>query len=362
MTSVHNQKDVRIFQKECISLVKAGYEVFLVAPGENGIADKVHIIGFGENETKRWKRVLFSPRKVYRLAKKVDADIYHFHDPELLPYGFLLKKRGKKVIFDSHENLFLQMEEKSYIPIIFRKLFGKLFSGFLKIICRSFDAIISVDPQICDKYNKINSNTVLVSNFPIIEDEICNTKAPDNRIAFAGGVDQQWNHIAIIKALEKTDEKINYTICGRVDNNYLEMMKNLPGWNQVDYLGVLPHKQVLHILNTSRIGVALCNYSNNTNQKLGTLGNTKLFEIMMTGIPVICTKFVLWEKIIREYECGICIDDPQDSVQIAAAINYILDNPQTARHMGKQGRTAVRDKFNWKIEEKKLLDLYYRLT
>ena len=34
MTSAHQPGDTRIFQKECVSLAKAGYQVFLVQRGE----------------------------------------------------------------------------------------------------------------------------------------------------------------------------------------------------------------------------------------------------------------------------------------------------------------------------------------
>ena len=36
MTSAHQPGDTRIFQKECVSLAKAGYQVFLVQRGEAG--------------------------------------------------------------------------------------------------------------------------------------------------------------------------------------------------------------------------------------------------------------------------------------------------------------------------------------
>ncbi len=361
ITSAHSQNDVRIFQKECVSLARNGYDVFLVAPGDSCVKQGVQIAGFGEKEGKRWKRMLLSTKKAYRLAKQVDADIYHFHDPELLPYGWLLKKNGKKVIFDSHENLFQLMQDKDYIPPAARKCFDRVFNSFLRLICKKLDAVISVDPHICREYKRINKNTVLITNYPILEKVPESSDEDPVGIAFAGGVDRQWNHEAVIRAMEKLGEKAVYTICGKADSQYLEQIRQLPCWEQVDFRGEVPHEEALRVLRSNSIGVALCSYSKNTNQKKGTLGNTKLFEIMMAGLPVICTRFELWEKIIKKYQCGICVDDPQNAEEIAQAVTYLLDHPQEAKKMGGGGCRAVKEKFNWWQEEKKLLQLYCKL-
>jgi hypothetical protein len=53
--------------------------------------------------------------QVYRKALKTDADIYHLHDPELMPLGLLLKLQRKKVIYDVHENLPKQISIKHWI-------------------------------------------------------------------------------------------------------------------------------------------------------------------------------------------------------------------------------------------------------
>ena len=59
-----------------------------------------------------------------------------------------------------------------------------------------------------------------------------------------------------------------------------------------------------------------------------------MFEYMSAGIPVICSNFPLWRDIIEKHQCGICVD-PQNSSEIALAIDFLAQNPKEAKVMGK---------------------------
>ena len=90
------------------------------------------------------------------------------------------------------------------------------------------------------------------------------------------------------------------------------------------------------------------------------MGNTKIFEEMMAGLPIICTDFKLWEEFVHRYDCGICID-PSDVSAIVAALKRLTDDPDEARRMGANGRRAVELEFNWHTQEKILTELYEKL-
>jgi glycosyltransferase involved in cell wall biosynthesis len=86
----------------------------------------------------------------------------------------------------------------------------------------------------------------------------------------------------------------------------------------------------------------------------------KMFEYMSAGIPVIASNFALWRDIIEGNQCGICVD-PMNPEAIAAAIDYLIEHPEDAKKMGENGRKAVLEKYNWLMEEKKLINLYKEL-
>lgn len=356
MTSAHGPEDVRIFHKECISLVKAGYEVYLVERGESYEKSGVHIVGVGQPSGGRFSRMTAFAKKVYEAALKVDADIYHFHDPELLPYGLKLKKKGKKVIFDSHEDTLESILEKTWIPSVLRKTMYHWFSHHQKSVCREIDAVITVTPHLTAFFRQMNPNITQVANYPIIEEWGAMPTFQEKYLVFAGGISSQWNHHQIIETLKQIPE-CRYLLCGNGDEAYLQGLQALPAWGQVNFLGSIPHAQVAEKLSRGYMGLALLTPCRNSDWHNGTMGNTKIFEEMMAGLPVVCTDFALWREFVERYHCGICVD-PENVEEIANAIRYLLDNPEEAKRMGENGRRAVKEEFNWGVEEEKLLALY----
>lgn len=363
VTSVHPAGDVRIFHRECVSLARrhdeAGdscYEVFLVAPNvEDGCLEGVNIRGV-ELPTARLQRQLFLDR-VFRKAVEVDAFLYHLHDPELLDLGLRLKRCGKKVVFDSHEDVPAQLLTKEYLPQWSRKPLSKLYSIMEREKIKRFDAVVTVTPLIADRLRSANSRCVMVTNFPVFIDKPHRWEdRPERYVCFAGGVDERYMHDKIIESLRYTCAR--YLLAGKsFFQSYMDKLKSMDTWAKVDYLGVVPPERVSEIYDRADIGLVLLDYLPNVGYRKGTLGVLKLFEYMMAGIPVVATDFDLWKEIVEGEKCGICVD-PHDVHAIADAINHLLDHPDEARQMGENGRQAVRRKYNWTTQEHVLFGLY----
>jgi len=358
LTSVHDRFDARIFQKECRSLLNVGYDVSLVVADAKGdaIVDNIHIFDVGTEEN-RIKRFLNTIKKVKEKAIELDCDIYHFHDPELIFAGLSLKRLGKKVIFDMHENVPADISEKEYIPVFLRKILSLIYEQIENYSVKRFDGIVSTRQSINDRLIQYNNNIRLVTNFPEIVTEIEKTGSEISTICFAGAIVPNWQHKEIIQAIENIDN-VRYLLAGPADHKYLEELKSLKGWEKVDYLGVVPFKDVKEMYKKATIGVAIYIYCKNMDGTTGNLANTKLFEFMNWEIPIVCTDYSLWKEIVMEQEeCGICVN-PYDINAISDGIKYIINNPESAIQMGKRGRLAMINKYNWQSQEKILFELY----
>lgn len=359
MTSAHQSTDTRIFHKQCVSLAKAGYTVYLVATGESYYKSGVQVIGIGEQSNTRTKRMLQTTKKIYKTSLRLNADIYHLHDPELLPYALKLKRKGKKVIFDSHEDYLSTISEKNWIPKILRPIVKKAYIAYEEYIVKKLDGAVVCYHWTADRFNKYCENVMMVLNFPIVDDSknIPQMKFDKRAISFAGGISPQWCHKEILKSLLDVPN-VTYELAGKLGGVYGSELQQMEEWNKVNYHGVLPLDRVFtDVYEKSSIGMALLDYIPQCKGTVGNLSNTKFFEFMYMGLPLICTDFTLWKEIIDEEECGIYVN-PHDIDSIRSSVVYLLDNPEISRKMGENGRKAIFSKYNWKKEEGKLLELY----
>lgn len=364
MTSAHPAEDVRIFQKECVSLAKAGYDVYLVERGESCEKDGVHIVGVGEIPAGRLKRMTEGAKKVYKAAKAVDADIYHLHDPELLPYGIKLKKAGKKVIFDSHEDYKTMLKYKPYLPRWACGLVAGLYGRYERSVLRRIDGLVF--PALQNGKHPFEGqcrHLAVVNNLPRLE-ELYDQYDPDI---------PKYERSAVYIGIMTYNRGITHMVqaaaqCGCTaylggdfsTEAYREELQALPEYDScVRYLGHLSRPQVLNTLQRCQIGMA--NILNVAQYNMYDNLATKVYEYMSLGIPVILSKTPYNNGVMEEYRFGISVE-PDNLGDISSAMTYLLDHPDEARQMGENGRRAVREKFNWEKEAENLLALYAEIA
>lgn len=359
--------DIRVFHKECLSLVKAGYDVTIVCPNaEDKDLQGIHIRGVRYNAEGDFTRFTKLPKLLYKKALEVDADIYHFNDPASIKYGVKLKKNGKKVIFDAFEDHpSLWMERGTGLKRLLYKIIGVLYKHYEQKKCASFDAVICCYHWTKERLQKVNPICELVFNFPIVNNEEINTPKGVNplspSICYAGTISNDWNISTIIDAIEGSC--IVFNLAGwPADDMMMDNIKSKRGWQEVVFHGKLSKQEVIEeVYNHSDIGIALYHYSPICHGKVGNMSNNKLFEYMLMGMPVICTDFDLWKDVIEKNHCGICVT-PNDKNAIRKAIEQIVSHPENAIEMGKNGQRMVLEKYNWSSQEKILLDVYHRIN
>lgn len=360
LTTVHSRRDTRIFLKMCCSLGAAGHRMTLiVADGMgNGNEEGIKILDVG-NSAGRLQRMVGATRHVLARALSVDADVYHAHDPELLPACLLLKRHGKRVIFDAHEDLPLQILSKPYLPSPVRRSISVLAGAFERFACKRLDAVVAATPAIRNKFLTHEIAAVDINNFPTLgeleTDIVWSDKAKE--VCYVGGITAIRGIREIVSAMAFCRTSARLNLGGSFAEPTVKAeVERFSGWSAVNELGFLSRLEMKATLGRSLAGIVTFLPEPN---HLSAQPN-KMFEYMSAGLPVIASNFPLWREIIEGNQCGICVD-PSNPKAIAEAVDWLVENPSRAKEMGENGRRAVQDRYNWDVERRKLLALYDQL-
>lgn len=360
LTSVHPRYDTRVFVKMCSSVAELGHEVTLVVADGRGdeVRSGVRIRDVGASLS-RSDRMRNAPWKVLAAALEVDSDVFHMHDPELLQIGGRLKSAGKRVVFDSHEDVPKQILGKHYLSKPVALVLSKVFGVFETFACRRLDGVIAATPTIRDKFKKHHSNVIDINNFPLLQelDSGGGWSGKKDEICYVGGISRLRGIDVAVEAMQYLRSGARFNLGGKfIDPDLERTIKTLPGWDRVNDLGFLDRAGVREVLGRSVAGlVTLLPAPNHVDSQ-----PNKMFEYMSAGIPVIASNFPLLREFVEGNDCGLCVD-PHDPRAVAAAIDELVFDQGKARRMGENGRKAVVERYNWEVEEKKLLGFYQQI-
>ena len=359
-TSVHIWKDTRIFIKEASSLAKH-FDVELHAPAdfEYKKINNVKIYGLPLWKTQKDRRAI---RKLIKeRLKKSDADVYHFHDPELIPIGLYLKLKGKTVVYDAHENISKQVLTKEWIAKPIRRLISIGMFIFEKFSSIFFDRIITVIPSIKKSFLPFNKKTDIIYNYPMLQEvEIKKFEEKEVDAIYVGSVTRIRNIFNMIKAgeiVKKNKPNVLFKIVGPIDE---ELKKEVDEYiiehdlkENVIITGRMDYNLMVQELLKSKIGLGVILPQKNLIDSV----STKMFEYMMFRLYVVASNFPLWKELVDEIQCGVTVD-PSDPQSIADAVIYALENEKILKEKSQNAYKYIVEEYNWGIEEKKLINIY----
>jgi glycosyltransferase involved in cell wall biosynthesis len=363
MATVHPPFDVRVFDKHCRTLAEAGYEVvYVTAHDRTEVRDGVTVKGVPKARSRRDRLTHVLPA-VIRAAFREDADIHHFHDVELILAGYLLKLRGKKVIYDVHENYPADVfREKPYLPRWVRHALAGAVAGAEWLAGRWFDGTVAVTTVIAARFPA--ARTVVVRNYARVGELQAGVTGPPYRerepiALFTGGLTPIRCAVEMVAMSDRLRDITGYAtvVVGRPESTaYVDQLALRPGWDRMRYEGIVASARVRQLLGEARLGLVL----NLPRDDFLELATNKLFEYMAAGLPVVSTDIPFWRTIVEETRCGIVVDGA-DAMQIADAVRWLLEHPAEAEAMGERGRRAAEELYDWKSEERTLLQLYDRI-
>lgn len=346
LSTVHNPRDNRVFRKECVSLARAGADVwFIGAQDDDEVVDGVHIVGVGA-ATGRVDRFTRRQLRAWRALDRVSPDLVHVHDPELIPLVLAWKMlRGRAAVYDAHENLVGQIEGKEYLPDAVKPVARLLAKTLIGAADHCFDGIVASTPTVLGFYH--NRNRAVGRNYPLLADY---PATPDLQ-----KVEGQAVYVGMLSAGRQVDRKFemiartpgsHLTVAGLPDPEVKHFFDDLTADQHVDWLGRVPGGEVPRILAESRVGIAFFLPLKNYQEALPT----KLFEYMAAGIPFISTDLPFLVDLFKDRDCGVFVDTAADASAAAEALAALLSDPQRCARMGANGRRFFEEELNFDAE------------
>ena len=206
VTTVHPSRDPRIFEKECRTLVQAGYEVHLVAqhPRDEVLEGvQIHALPTPRSRIDRATRIKRCARE---WVERIGPRIVHFHDPELITLGSSLRRQGRVVVYDVHENTYDQILHKPYIPRLLRPLAATAYRWVERRHLRGL-ATVHVLDTIAQRYPQPR---VTVRNLPMIQTAAAEMPVKDFgarpiRLIYAGAVSRTRGGMTMLHLAEDLD-------------------------------------------------------------------------------------------------------------------------------------------------------------
>ena len=188
-TSVHRADDHRL-RKESRSLVSAGYDLVMVAPHERDETIDNYRVRAIPRPLTRPERMTRTAWSAYSAARREQAALYHFHDPELLPLALLLKMQGKRVIYDAHEDVPRDIMLKTYIPKLPRWLLAQFARVAEKGSAMLLDGVVVASDHMIGGFRAAR-RVISVRNFPDLarfQAQQRRANCPEFRIIYIGSL------------------------------------------------------------------------------------------------------------------------------------------------------------------------------
>ncbi len=289
-------------------------------------------------------------------GRKKKYDFYHSNDLNTLLQGVLCSKffRRRKLIYDSHE---VQTSRTGYNS----RIYGWMEKGLLRF----------VDEMIAENHTRAKYNEKLyglypkvVHNYPIPAlpekskavdlHEMLGLPDSEPILLYQGGIQMGRGLEKLVEAVPMMEKgTLVFIGDGKIKTSLMSMVAERGLEDRVKFIPKVPVDDLLHYTRNAYLGFQVLN---NICFNHYSASSNKLFEYMMSGVPVIACSFPEIQKVVEKEKIGVCVDS-HDPRSIADGVNHLLRNPEIREQMS-QNCLAARKKYNWKQEKENFIKIY----
>src|ERR1700728_1854 len=363
----HAQLKSRSFHRQCMPLAAEGFRVRFVSPASNtGRREGVDFVAL--KQTGKRRRSLFSSGSLLPVLLRQRATIYCFQDPQLLPVALALKLIfRKRIIYDAYEDFPSMARSKHSIPRILRPLTSKIIASLERVAANCFDGVTTADPFTLRRLARAGRSRKLVFfNFPNLDFFPPPKETPKKfDLVYRGGISVRAGSWILLDAMRLLADRgkmpsllfIGYFDDAASETALLERIHSLGLTANIEFRGRMPHENMARALSEARVGVSPLQDT----PKFRLNIPVKIFEYWACGLPVVASDLPPIRPFFRNVPAGI-LHQPGNAAELAQSIGWLLDHPNMATRMGKQGRSAVTQRFNNESEVRRLRHFFARIA
>lgn len=370
--TLHPVTDMRVFDRQIMTLARNGYRVTIYGLGEGPprMVRGVRVHPVARNLGPLRQRLRTIARLAWH-AFATDADIYHFHDPDLLPVGAALRLlKHRPVIYDVHELYRIKFKLKASKYPWLQRLVTGIYGRIETALGRLIGNISAVYTQDTDRYRPLGCRVVLTPNYA--KRELYTDQAPTREawkrrrdtLIYVGAVNPARGALLMIEAMrlvQRERPRAELIVTRRFHQRSCEetIMRKLA---EPEYAGTLrfapdtPGSELPALVRQAMVGLS----------PLRDVGQyriavpSKFFDYMGESLAIIASDLPPSRTYVQDVGCGLLV--PADDVEAwAAAILELLNDSDRAYEMGVRGHAAFRERFNWEACEPAFLEFYQAL-
>ena len=274
VTTLHPRDDARILHREIGTLKRIPkFDVTLLVADGLGLQElgdhdgNITVIDLGKRRENRLGRATLTQMQALFWLLRNRQDIVHVHDPELLVTACVLRCLGRKIVFDSHEDLPKQIMAKEWIPTWMRGGISALTSIVYRNLLGLLSNVVCATPSIAETIG--TKNCVIARNFPRLTDfsqshvaGLRKTSAETEKatLLYVGSISKDRgieSMLSLVHNLNQLGCPTELVIAGHWDEELLSECKLLKGWEASMILGRVSRDEVAALLQLATLGMLL---------------------------------------------------------------------------------------------------------
>lgn len=323
----------RIFAKLARSQAQLGHTVSVVAQHSAKVSlveDGVHIHPVAPFHRLGIRRMWESLLGIFLRARRIDAEVYVIHSPELLPTAWLLYRfLGKKIIYDVHEDYAANIQMAIYYPTWLRQPLARGVR-WLEIKSVSWLAAISYAELCYDNMLHVPSQKKFFLQNKVIAPPITTTSLQPYAL-LSGTIAPErglWDALALWEKLYTEFPMPLYIVGHTHRSDIVQQLRHRiaasPWADQIFLIGgsdYVPHHEVLSWIAGCTYGFALYR----AGEFRQAIIPTKFYEYMAYQKPLIFSAEAHWLGLQQQWHFGVAYTE--NTAEIVTALRTWLAAP-----------------------------------